>query len=101
MHDGLPDRHLIAIHGFFDGRHLCAACAQQPPDDGGDARADDDGNRTAQWRHVKRTGFMRALHIAKRKTLDAVQHERQQTGSRTDGDADDDYRRDQCREPAE
>ena len=44
---------------------------------------------------------MRALHIAKRKTLDAVQHERQQTGGRADGDADEDYRRDQCREPAE
>ena len=95
MHDGLPDRHFIAVHGFFDGRHFRAARTQQPPADGGDRGTCGDGNRTTNSRYVERAGFMCVFHIAKRNMLDAVQHEREESCAYADCGSDNDHRRDQ------
>ena len=101
MYDGLPDRHQRTTDGFLDGWHCCGTRAQQPPDHGRDGGADRHGNRTTDGRHVERAGFMRILDVPKRETFDLVQHERQQSRSRADRDANDGHRRDQRRDAAD
>ena len=101
MYDGLPDRHQRTTDGFLDGWHCCGTRAQQPPDHGRDGGTDRHGNEAAESRHVEGTGFMRVLDVSKRETLDLVQHEREQTRGRANGDADDGHRRDQRRNTAD
>ena len=97
MHDGLPDRHDCATDGFLDGWHFCGTRAQQPPHHGRDGGADRHGDRTTDGGHVERAGFVFVFDVAEREMLDLVQHERQQTCGRANGDADDGHRSDQPR----
>ena len=101
MHDGLPNRHNIAIYRLFNGRYFRTARTQQPPNHGRDGRTRGHGNQSTNHRNVERAGFLRILNIAKRKMLDAVQHQRQQTGGRTNGHSHNYHRRNQRRNSAD
>ena len=100
MHDGLPNRHNIAIYRLFNGRHFRTARTQQPPNHGRDGRTRGHGNQSTNHRNVERAGFLRILNIAERKMLDAVQHQRQQTGGRANGHSHNRHRRNQRRNSA-
>ena len=100
MHDGLPNRHNIAIYRLFNGRHFRAARTQQPPNHGCNGRTRGHGNQSTNHRNVERAGFLRILNIAEREMLDAVQHQRQQTGGRTNGHSHNHHRRNQRRDSA-
>jgi len=101
MHDGLPNRHNIAIYRLFNGRYFRTARTQQPPNHGRDGRTRGHGNQSTNHRNVERAGFLRILNIAERKMLDAVQHQRQQTGGRTNGHSHNHHRRNQRRNSAD
>ena len=100
MHDGLPNRHNIAIYRLFNGRHFRTARTQQPPNHGRDGRTRGHGNQSTNHRNVERAGFLRILNIAECKMLDAVQHQRQQTSGRTNGHSHNHHRRNQRRNSA-
>ena len=85
---------------FFNGRHLRTARTQQPPNHGGDGRANGHGNQAPNRRNVERAGFLRILNIAERKMLDAVQHKRQQASGRANGHTHNRHRRNQRRNSA-
>ena len=101
MYDGLPDRHNIAIYRLFNGRYFRTARTQQPPNHGRDGRTRGHGDQSTNHRNVERAGFMRILDVPKREPFDLVQHERQQSRSRADRDANDGHRRDQRRDAAD
>lgn len=100
MHDGLPNRHNIAIHRLFDGRHLRTARTQQPPNHGRNDRTRGHGNQSTNRRNVERAGFLRIFNITERKMLNAVQHKRQQASSRANGHSHNRHSSNQCRNSA-
>ena len=101
MHDGLPNRHNIAIYRLFNGRHFRAARTQQPPNHGGDGRANGHGNQAPNRRNVERAGFLRIFNITERKMLNAVQHKRQQASGRANGHTHNRHSSNQCRNSAD
>ena len=101
MHDGLPNRHNIAIYRLFNGRNFRAARTQHPPNHGRNGRTCGHGNQSPNCGNVERAGFLRILNIAERKMLDAVQHKRQQAGGRANGHTHNRHSSNQCRNSAD